>query len=384
MAAKTILFFHYPWRLWRARLAGVCRYARKAKWRVQVIDYLQSGLTVKQALAFWRPDGCVVEGGGTDVPWVGVSEFGDVPVVFGDVNASAMKKPFFGVQIDSQSIVKVAMKELLGLGFMDYAYVGTFRPHPWNEQRRNFFSERVAAAQKCGHEFNTPDAARAEVFYMQLRTWLRSLPKPCGILGANDEVADLVLHACRLEGIPVPEDVAVIGVDNDEIVCESAVPSLSSVVPDFELSGYRCAEMLDERFADPGMKPELRVVDVSSIVRRGSTIRMPRRDDETKDALEFIRCNACKPSFSVQDVVTHMGFSRRAVEKRFRAFTGLSVGEEIAAVRMRKAKELLQGTDRSVAFVSSVCGYVNDASFRRAFKNATGLSPHAWRAQCVR
>ena len=384
MTAKTILFFHCPWRLWRARLAGVCLYARKARWRVQVIDCLQSGLTVKQALAFWRPDGCVVEGGGTDHPWVDAAEFGDVPVVFSDANAAAMKGAFFGIQLDSQSIVRVALKELLGLGFSDYAYVGTFRPHPWNEQRRNNFLERVAAARKRGHEFNTSGVARAEIFYMRLRAWLRSLPKPCGILGANDEVADLVLHACRLENILVPEDVAVIGVDNDEIVCESAVPSLSSVVPDFELSGYKCAEMLAERFANPGMKPEMRVLDVSRIVRRGSTIRVPRRDDVAKDALEFIRRNACEASFSVRDVVAHMGCSRRAVEKRFRAFTGHGIGEEIMSMRMKRAQELLLETDRAVSFVSSVCGYANDTSFRRAFKRATGLSPHDWRAQNAR
>lgn len=378
MKTKNILFFQYPWRLWRDRLAGVYRYARKAGWQVSVAEYGRNFESIPAALRFWRPDGLIVEGGYTELADFRQSDFKGYPVVFCDARASRMRRPYSGVVHDSSETAMLAAKELLSLGFPDYAFVGNLQPRDWSDCRRQVFAKVVKAAGKRLDVFQ-PDAEDGfDSFREKLRCWLAALAHPCGILAANDATADVVLHVLRNMRVKVPEEIAVMGIDNDPLICENTMPTLTSVAPDFEKSGYLAAEMLDARMKGKGIGDEIRMFTALQVIHRGSTRVLKRRDDAIKKALEFIR-ERVSDGISPRDVVLQIGGSRRQAEYRFREFVGKSIGEEINVVRLEAAKKLLSDPSMPIGSVATRCGYGDDSSLRRAFKAATGMSLSEYR-----
>ena len=220
-----------------------------------------------------------------------------------------------------------------------------------------------------------PDSVSA--FFASIRPWLRALPKPCGLLAANDISGDLVLQACRMERLGVPEQIAVIGIDNDELVCAHTTPTLSSVRADFEQSGYLAAKLLDDIASGRAAAPCEVHFGATDIVRRNSTRKFARRDDAVRRVLELIRARACE-GLSAAEVCKEIGGSRRQAEARFRAFANRSIGQEIAAVRVERAKSLLIKRSMAIGAIAGACGYESDSALRRAFKKATGLSLRDW------
>ena len=378
MKTKNILFFQYPWRLWRDRLAGVYRYAKKAGWQVSVAEYGRNFESIPAALRFWRPDGLIVEGGYTELADFRQSDFKGYPVVFCDARASRMRRPYSGVVHDSSETAMLAAKELLSLGFACYAFVGNLQPREWSEHRREVFAKAVAAAGKRLDVFRSGTAEDFDAFREQLRPWLAKLPRPCGLLAANDTTADIVLRVLKNMRIKVPEEIVVVGIDNDPLICENTTPTLTSVAPDFERSGYIAAEMLDARMKGGNAKNELRTFSALHVIHRGSTRMLKRKDDAIKKALEFIR-EKMADGISAIDVVRQIGGSRRQAEYRFREFVGKSIGEELRAVRLETAKKLLSNPSVPIGSVAAQCGYTDDSLLRRAFKSAMGMSLSAYR-----
>ena len=373
MKTRNILFFQYPWRLWRDRLAGVYRYAKKAGWQVGVAEYGRNFESIAAALNFWHPDGLIVEGGYTELADFRQVDFKGYPVVFCDARASRMRRPYSGVVHDSSETAMLAAKELLSLGVSDYAFVGNLQPREWSEHRREVFAKAVKAAGRRLDVFRSGAAEDFDAFRERLRPWLAQLPRPCGLLAANDTTADIVLRVLKNMRIKVPEEVAVMGIDNDSLICENTTPTLTSVAPDFEKSGYLAAEMLDALMGGRENRHRLTTFGATQVIHRGSTRMFKRRDDAIKNALEFIRHRA-GDSIKPRDVIRVIGGSRRQAEYRFREFTGKSIGEELLSVRIEMAKKLLSDPRVQIGIVAQSCGYGNDASFRRVFKSATGMS----------
>ena len=383
MRTRDVLFFQYPWRLWRERLAGVYRYAKKARWQVSVAEYGRNFESIAAALKFWRPDGLIVEGGYTELADFRQSDFRGYPAVFCDARASRMRRPYSGVAHDSSVTAMLATKELMSLGFSNYAFVGNLQPRDWSDRRRDVFSQAVAAAGGGLNVFESSAVQDLDAFREMLSPWLGALPRPCGLLAANDATADVVLRLLRNMRIKVPEDIAVVGIDNDTLICENTTPTLTSVVPDFERSGYLAAEMLDARMKDGSVKDEVRTFSARQVIHRGSTRMLKRKDDAIKNALEFIREKAAD-GISPRDVVEQIGGSRRQAEYRFREFVGMSIGEELRAVRLETAKKLLSDPSVPIGAVAARCGYSDDSLLRRAFKSATGLSLSEYRKSLAR
>ena len=383
MKTRNVLFFQYPWRLWRDRLAGVYRYAKKARWQVGVAEYGRNFESIDAALKFWRPDGLIVEGGYTELADFRQSDFRGYPTVFCDARASRMRRPYSGVAHDSSVTATLAAKELMSLGLSDYAFVGNLQPRDWSDHRRDVFAKTVASAGGHLDIFESSAVQDLDVFRERLSLWLSALPRPCGLLAANDATADIVLRLLRNRRIKVPEDIAVVGIDNDTLICENTTPTLTSVAPDFERSGYLAAEMLDARMNDRSVKDEIRTFAAMHVIHRGSTRILKRKDDAIKKALEFIREKAAD-GISPRDVIERIGGSRRQTEYRFREFVGKSIGEEILAVRLETAKKLLADPSIPIGAVAERCGYSDDSLLRRAFKSATGLSLSEYRKSLSR
>ena len=378
MKTRNVLFFQYPWRLWRERLAGVYRYAKKAGWQVSVAEYGRNFETIPAALRFWRPDGLIVEGGYTELADFRQSDFKGCPVVFCDARASRMRRGYSGVVHDSSETATLAAKELMALGFASYAFVGNLQPRDWSDSRCVVFAKAVKAAGKRLDVFQPGADDGFDTFRERLRHWIATLPRPCGLLAANDTTADVVLHVLRNMRVKVPEEIAVVGIDNDPLICENTTPTLTSVAPDFEKSGYLAAEMLDARMKGTDVGDEIRLFAAMQVIHRGSTRILKRRDDSIKKALEFIR-ERISDGISPRDVVLQIGGSRRQAEYRFREFVGKSIGEEINVVRLEAAKKLLADPSVPIGSVAARCGYGDDSSLRRAFKTATGISLSEYR-----
>lgn len=370
---KNLLFFQYPWRLWRERLAGVHRYARKAGCRVSVAEYGRNFASIREALRFWRPDGLIVEGGYTELPGFHRSDFKGYPVVFCDARASRMGESYCGVEHDSSQTAALAARELLSLGFPHYAFVGNLQPREWSDSRRDVFAAAVAEAGRVVSVFESGRTDDFVAFRSRLRTFLAALPRPCGLLAANDATADIVLRVLRNMRVKVPEEIAVAGIDNDVLICENALPTLTSVAPDFEKSGYLAAELLGELVRGRTAEGRILAFGSTQVVRRESTRLLKRRDDGVRKALEFIRAKA-KEGISARDVAVVIGGCRRQAEYRFREHVGKSIGEEILSVRLETAKKMLASPFVSIGEIAARCGYGNGATLRRAFRAATGVS----------
>ena len=244
------------------------------------------------------------------------------------------------------------------------------------------------AEEECVPFFSFDSAAACEgadisVVLSRLADFLRSLPRPAGVLAANDEMAAHVLSAAEFAGITVPDDLAVVGIDDDELICENTHPTLSSVAPDFERSGRLAVDLLAQCIADRGKSPATMVYGASPLMRRRSTRIDAARDPRIVRALELIRRDSCSGA-TVKDVIAAMGMKPRSAEARFKEVCGHSIKDEIMAVKLARAKRLLSDTDLPISIVCERCGYTDERSLRYLFSKATGLSPADWRARAVR
>ena len=217
-------------------------------------------------------------------------------------------------------------------------------------------------------------------FRSKFAAWLKKLPKPCGLFAANDLLAVEAVNVCHAVGIAVPDEVAVLGVDNDEIACENAAPTLSSVRPNFEEAGYLCAQLLGERLDCRGRFTGAfqRAFAAAGIVRRQSTRLLPQANAEVSKALETIRLRACE-GLKPRDVFNGFACSRRAAELRFKAITGHSVQEAINLARLEKVKGLLAREDVKIDSIAGRCGWKSAAQLRVFFREAEGVSLREWR-----
>ena len=254
---RNVLYFQSAQRQSNlAQLAGVRRFAQDARWRVNVVEYASSAddtgvggrgkPDVKRHLEFWRPDGVIVACGAAPDMFK-MKDFRGTAVTFLDGEHRLVGKDAVCIVTDDRLIAEVAAKELLRRDCRALAWVDWVKPIDWSERRGRAFREFARLNGKPCLEFVPPRKATAESWFAwKLEEWLRKLPKPCGIMAANDYLATCVLQACRAAAIPVPDDVSVVGVDNDEEICGNAVPSLTSVALDREGAGYVAAECLDE------------------------------------------------------------------------------------------------------------------------------------------
>lgn len=363
---------------------GVFVYARCAGWHLKTVKMpslaeedkasvdAEDIRCLKSVLDFWKPDGCIVMGD-APVATKDPSWFGEVPVVYLDGQPEQLGKEAYCVSCDNSMVAHAAAKELLSLGFESYAYVSYFRRLNWCEQRREVFKGIVRDNGNSFSSFRLPRQLAQKPQQRRFSQWLSSLPKPCGIFAANDIVADAVIGQCFAQKFSVPGDVAVIGVDDDETICENSLVSISSIAPDFHSAGLMAASMLDGLMTEGKSVPLNGVFPAAEVVRRKSTRVMKRYDVRVNNALEYIRRNAFR-GISVSDVVQQMGCSRRNADLLFSRLIGRSILDEIQDVRIGLVKKSLFEADRNLKVVAANCGYGSASDMRRAFKRHEGMS----------
>jgi len=214
--------------------------------------------------------------------------------------------------------------------------------------------------------------------------WLRSLPKPIGILAVDDSTAHDLAEACLEADIGIPDHVAIMGVNNDELLCESAWPPLSSVEADYSRMGYMGAKILDRLFAGETLSLEERLVQLPplEVVQRQSTNVLAVNDPNVADAVRYIREHACDPC-TVEDVLRAVPVGRRWLERQFVAQLGKSPHDLISQERIETAKRLLVQQDLNILDIAGRCGYSSDTSFYSAFRKIVGKTPSVYRREAA-
>jgi LacI family transcriptional regulator len=295
-----------------------------------------------------------------------------------------LELPPFG--LSNPPVAQLAFEHLHERGFRHYAFCG-LPPgaHVHMDERRDVFSELVTKAGFTCHVYQLPPngekSSNWEQAQRQLGKWLRSLPKPVGIMCCNDDRGQEVTDACRRAGIAVPDEVAVIGVDNDQALCNLSTPALSSVDGNAERIGYAAAAYLDRMMARGVTRLDREVLfPPSHVVTRLSTDTMAVDDPILARALRFIRDHACE-EIGVGDVVEAAVTSRRYLERQMQALLGRTPNQEILRVRLRRAQELLLETDLPLETVARKVGFRSHKYLGDVFVRETGLPPGEFRRQ---
>ena len=300
----------------------------------------------------------------------------DLPTVFVDypdaVRAALPRHAF--VQEDEAAIAETAAEHLLASGSRaSFAFVPSRAKTEWSDRRQSAFAREMKKAHRGVRVFGGDGGDRDA-----LAEWIMALPKPASILAAFDDRGADVLEACRRCGLSVPSDVAVLGIGNDEPICDAAVPPLSSVDVEFAAQGYRAARELHALMLG-GRNPRVDIrFGASGVVARASTVGARAPSGLAIHAMEFIRENALR-GISARDVVEHLRVSRRLADMRFREAHGKSMLEAILEMRLGEAKRLLAHTGLSVSDVASRCGFRSPAAFRAVFKRHADASPRSFR-----
>ena len=367
---KTVLFFQSTTRKsWLQKLSGVTRFAQKRGWFVQVIERFATTSDIRRALRTWAPVGCLVDRAMRTAK-APDAVFRGIPTIFLDQNPARPSKEHPCLLHDSDASAALAAKDLLRCKCKSYAYLGTGKNIHWDKARLERFKADVSAV---GQHLVT-------LSLVSLEETLRELPKPCGILGANDYCAMEAYNAATKAGFCVPDDVRIVGIDNDEDYCESVQPGITSVEPDFEGAGWRMAQMLAEEI-DNGASVRTEYYGPLRIVRRGSADTTPGISPRVRRAREFIRRHACEPGLSIDAVAAEMGCSRALATSRFRKETGRSILGEIHEIRIQKMCELLSHSTLPIAMVVERSGYESDGYAKRFFLRRTGMTMREYRRQ---
>ena len=308
-----------------------------------------------------------------------------VPVVFcepGPNTPPCRNMPH--VKMDSYGVGVLAANYYLNRGYKSFAYVDETLGMHWSADRRQGFEDTLKNAGfgcMVYDKFSRRECRSWNAERPRMIRFLQDLPKPTAIFAAMDGRARLVLDACAEAGIRVPEEIAVLGVDNDPILCESTVPTLSSIRTGGFRRGQKAAELLDDLMHGHSVQQKNVVMEPLSVVTRESTGYDAMRDTALSRALRFIHSEAPQRRIDVGDVVRVAGCSRRYVEQHFRTQLNASVRDIILRTRLARVRTLLESSNLSIGEIIGQCGFANESHLSVLFKKATGLSMRDYRKQ---
>lgn len=360
----------------RSVMKGIAFAARERGWTVRAIELDQSSVGIRELLEEWRPTGSLSY-------YMSPGQFPRRCTCV-HINPRDVRDGAWTIRHDSRATGNLAARELLKLAGRAFAYVGDPTNAPWSRMRGEHFAQTLArfgfgcAFCDLVRHPNNPLAEQRT-----LLRWIKSLELPCAVFSANDKTAESVLAAALAAGLHVPNDLAILGVDDDANLCENAPVTLSSVIPDFFRGGVLGCMLLDRRINGPESAPfgETHYGDL------GVTIRSSTRPQLKPNALvtrmrEFIRLHAAT-GISASDVIRETGRRRRGIELAFKAATGKTIGEELQDVRIALAQRALADESIPIGEIPSLVGYVSQNQLERLFKRACGLTMREYRCAFI-
>lgn len=371
----------------RGILHGIARYVHtNGPWSCFTQEReLQSG--IPDWLKNWKGDGIIarIEDQRTARALLKLG----VPVVDVLGNARFDGIPFFDT--DAKAVARIAGDFFLRAGFNHFAYCG-YRRIAFSDRRESAFQEYIVSHGFKVAVFSplTQLKGRGHIQAIEqsglgaeaaIAEWLRRQPRPLALFACNDIRAQQVLNACREHGIRVPEEVAVMGVDNDDVLCSLCEPQLSSIEPDTERIGYEAAALLDQMMRGRKVTTKCVLIPPIRIVERTSTDVVALEDSITVNAVRFIRDHVHE-GIAVKDVMAHVNRSRSDLEQRFRKWLKTSVRTEILRRRLDRVCSLLQQTNLNLEEIARRSGFSTSAHLCRLFQSRFKQSPTRFRLSC--
>lgn len=376
---KVALLIETSNRYGRDLLYGVRDWTRQGeRWAIRFTEQARLA-PLPSWLRQWEGDGIIAR---VDSPEIaaGLRKTG-LPVV--DVSAERFASEFPRVSVDNAAVARLAAEHLLAKGFKAFAFIGDAH-FLWARQRGEEFRQfvRERAGRPC--EVFEPARARrrrgSDADIRALADWLAAQPRPLGVFACYDGRAQQVLEACQLRGWSVPDEIAVVGVDNDEVLCELCTPPLSSVQPNARRTGFEAAAMLARMMRGERLRSQTRYVEPVRLVERQSTDIVSVSDARVAEALRFIREHLSE-NIDVSDLLRAVPMSRTLLERKFRAALGHSPHRQIMLQKIERAKHLLVETEVSIGVVAELAGFESASYLSVAFRRETGESPYAFRAK---
>lgn len=369
-------------------LRGISKFVRQdPRWSVRLQD---RGLNdpLPDWLMRWQLDGVIAR--------VETAELAEallrlkLPVI----NLSAMSPVdhFPTIDTDDTAVAKMAFAHFAERGFRNLAFCG-YAGAKWSDMRRNQFLSMAEDSQIECHEFipqkRRPRQRKPETLALEtsglvqerrLIAWLKSLPAPTAILAGNDLRGRQILGLCRELDIAVPDQLSVLGVDNDELLCDLTDPPLSSIAPDCERIGLNAASALDAMMNRPRHRPTNEFIPPIGIATRKSTDALAIDEPLIVRAVQFIREHACE-GIGVPDILRNVPLSRSKLERGFKQHLGRAPKAEILRLQIERAKELLRGTDLQLPEISNRCGFRHPEYFNALFREKNGMPPGRFRRE---
>ncbi|HDQ45941.1 MAG TPA: helix-turn-helix domain-containing protein [bacterium] len=358
----------------RQLIMGIARYSRlNGPW-----SFYKEPIGLKSSIPLltgWKPDGIIMRDSLIKKELLKLK----IPTVL-VIHDSSYPKNLPVIKTDSGAIARMASEHLIQKGFKHFAFCG-FDGYEWSDERKTCFCRFNQEAGFATHAYDSPKSIKIHDWENEQRhvsEWMRTLPKPIGLLACNDDRGQHILEVCKLTGFKVPEDVAVIGVDNDPMVCEIGDPPLSSIALNVESAGFEAAKLLDELIIQKEMTGQQIIVSPTHVVQRQSSDILAVNDPEVASAIRFIRKNA-KNKILVNDVVRATCVSRRSLEQRFRETIRRSIYDEIRRVRVESISRLLIETDLPVSHITSLFNFTDVEHISRYFRKEKSISLREYR-----
>jgi LacI family transcriptional regulator len=394
--AKVLLLVETTMAFGRSVLEGISRYRiERQPWSVQLdLRELLAGPPIW--LRRWNGDGIITRNATSEL--LEIIEKTGVPTVdLGDIRND---QTLPSVRNDHHAIGRLAAMHLADKGLEQFAFAG-FSEHHWSAARlkgfveglreRGLIDESNPVSREPVPTDATPGAVRVhESDWESARQsgwqqqqdriveWVTALPRPIGVFACNDFRGQHVLEACQTAGIPVPDDIAVLGVDNDHVLCDFCDPPLSSIIPAAERIGYRAAHMLDRLMRGETLQEQHLVVPPLGIAERLSTEVMAIDDEDVAAAIQIIRERACD-GLTVAEILDEVPIARSSMERRFRQYLDRSPQAEIRRVQIKRACQLLRDTELSLTKISRLTGFKHAEYFSVVFKREVGQTPGRYR-----
>jgi LacI family transcriptional regulator len=294
------------------------------------------------------------------------------------------------IDTDDSQVADLAFQHFAERGFRNLAFCG-YPGASWSDTRLIQFEQRARAAglsfqnfqsrpvgRKASATFTLAYETRALAHDRELIAWLKTLPIPSGILAANDLRGQQLLGLCQELSIRVPDQLAILGVDDDELMCELTDPPLSSVQPDCERIGQTAASALELLMHQPRRRTEDQLISPLGVGTRQSTEVLAIEDPLIVKAVRFIRENACS-GITVPDILRVVPLSRSGLERGFGQYLGRAPKAEILRLKLERARELLRDTDLPLAEISTRCGFRHPEYFSSVFRDKVGVPPGRFR-----
>ena len=359
----------------RGLLTGVKDYVRiHGPWNVHLSEHGRGDRPPKW-ISNWDGDGIVARVENKHI----ARALADLRVPIVDLSSYRYLSSAPVATTDNALIAKLAFDHFRERGFRHFAFCGDNR-FAWSVARGGFFDERAREAGFDCEHYATPPGhdADSDPETDAIAEWLRKLPCPVAVFACYDARGQQVLDACQRAGLTVPEQVAVVGVDNDELLCELSPPPLSSVIPDTRRTGWEAAAMLDRLMRGEKVAADVLRIPPLGVCTRQSSDTYAVDDPRIARALQFIRENAYK-GITVGDVLHKCPMARRVLEQRMRELLGRSPHEEITRLQIQRAKDLIAGTDLNLEEIADRSGFRSAQYLSVVFKREVTVPPSDYR-----